>query len=112
MTSQPLLKRLLTDPRVSKDPRRHWPAWINGEISPQWPLYTWVAVQNMFTAYGSDHRRLRTLVSKAFTARRTAALRPPASRRWSAPSSTASPPPRPVRSPTCARATPTPSRSR
>ncbi|MBB4895543.1 cytochrome P450 [Streptomyces olivoverticillatus] len=76
MTSQPLLKRLLTDPRVSKDPRRHWPAWINGEISPQWPLYTWVAVQNMFTAYGSDHRRLRTLVSKAFTARRTAALRP------------------------------------
>lgn len=76
VTSQPLLKRLLTDPRVSKDPRRHWPAWINGEISPQWPLYTWVAVQNMFTAYGSDHRRLRTLVSKAFTARRTAALRP------------------------------------
>ncbi|MEU1312671.1 cytochrome P450 [Streptomyces cinnamoneus] len=76
MTSQPLLKRLLTDPRVSKDPRRHWPAWINGEISPEWPLYTWVAVTNMFTAYGSDHKRLRSLVAKAFTARRTAALRP------------------------------------
>lgn len=76
VTSQPLLKRLLTDPRVSKDPNRHWPAWINGEISPEWPLYTWVAVTNMFTAYGSDHKRLRTLVAKAFTARRTAALRP------------------------------------
>ncbi|GHF24478.1 cytochrome P450 [Streptomyces mashuensis] len=76
MTSQALLKRLLTDPRVSKDPHRHWPAWINGEISPEWPLYTWVAVTNMFTAYGSDHKRLRTLVAKAFTARRTAALRP------------------------------------
>ncbi|MEV8478413.1 cytochrome P450 [Streptomyces sp. NPDC051173] len=76
ITTQPLLKQLLTDPRVSKDPRRHWPAWINGEISPEWPLFTWVAVQNMFTAYGSDHKRLRTLVSKAFTARRTAALRP------------------------------------
>ncbi|MGW1074931.1 cytochrome P450 family protein [Streptomyces sp. NPDC002537] len=76
MTTQPLLKRLLTDPRVSKDPRRHWPAWINGEISPEWPLFTWVAVQNMFTAHGADHKRLRTLVSKAFTARRTAALRP------------------------------------
>ncbi|MBZ6472473.1 cytochrome P450 family protein [Streptomyces griseocarneus] len=76
VTSQPLLKRLLTDPRVSKDPRRHWPAWINGEISPEWPLYTWVSVTNMFTAYGSEHKRLRTLVAKAFTARRTAALRP------------------------------------
>ncbi|MGW0562737.1 cytochrome P450 family protein [Streptomyces sp. NPDC003016] len=71
-----LLKELLTDARVSKDPRRHWPAWINGEITPEWPLFTWVAVTNMFTAYGSDHRRLRKLVSTAFTARATETLRP------------------------------------
>ncbi|WKU47489.1 cytochrome P450 [Streptomyces sp. VNUA116] len=76
MTTQPLLKELLTDPRVSKDPNQHWPAWINGDISPEWPLFTWVAVRNMFTAYGTDHKRLRSLVAKAFTARRTAALRP------------------------------------
>ncbi|GAA0460853.1 cytochrome P450 [Streptomyces sp. NPDC046215] len=76
ITTQPLLKELLTDPRVSKDARRHWPAWANGEVSPEWPLFTWVAVQNMFTAYGGDHKRLRALVAKAFTARRTAALRP------------------------------------
>lgn len=76
VSSTPLLKRLLTDPRVSKDPRRHWQRWIDGEVSPDWPLFTWVAVQNMFTAYGTDHKRLRTLVSKAFTARRTNALRP------------------------------------
>ncbi|MEU9185954.1 cytochrome P450 [Streptomyces sp. NPDC048484] len=76
VSSTDLLKRLLTDPRVSKDPRLHWPLWINGEISPEWPLFTWVAVQNMFTAYGGEHKRLRTLVSKAFTARRTASLQP------------------------------------
>lgn len=71
-----LLKRLLTDPRVSKDAKRHWPLLANGVITPEWPLFAWVAVENMFTAYGGEHRRLRTLVSKAFTARRTAALQP------------------------------------
>ncbi|MDF2273437.1 cytochrome P450 [Streptomyces coacervatus] len=76
VSSPDLLRRLLTDPRVSKDPRRHWTRWINGEIAPEWPLFTWVAVQNMFTAYGGEHKRLRALVAKAFTARRTAALRP------------------------------------
>ncbi|MGW1747099.1 cytochrome P450 family protein [Streptomyces sp. NPDC002092] len=76
VSSPDLLKRLLTDPRVSKDARRHWTRWINGEVAPEWPLFTWVAVQNMFTAYGGEHKRLRALVSKAFTARRTAALQP------------------------------------
>ncbi|MFE2298369.1 cytochrome P450 [Streptomyces sp. NPDC059445] len=71
-----LLKRLLTDPRVSKDAQQHWPLLANGVITPEWPLFAWVAVENMFTAYGGEHRRLRTLVSKAFTARRTAALQP------------------------------------
>ncbi|MFD7707013.1 cytochrome P450 [Streptomyces sp. NPDC059786] len=76
VSSPKLLRRLLTDARVSKDPRLHWPAFAEGRITPDWPLFTWVAVQNMFTAYGGDHKRLRVLVSKAFTARRTAALQP------------------------------------
>jgi cytochrome P450 len=76
VTDLSLLRRLLTDSRVSKDPRRHWPMWINGEISPEWPLFAWLAVNNMLTAYGDNHRRLRRLISSAFTARRTAALGP------------------------------------
>ncbi|PZG13754.1 cytochrome P450 family protein [Nonomuraea aridisoli] len=76
ITRHESLRRLLADPRVSKDPRRHWPAYTSGKITSDWVLYSWVAVDNMFTAYGSEHRRLRSLVSKAFTARRTLALRP------------------------------------
>ncbi|MFF0494151.1 cytochrome P450 [Nocardia sp. NPDC004068] len=75
VTDFAVLKALLADPRVSKDPRQHWAAFINGEITETWPLLPWVAVDSMFTAYGPEHRRLRKLVSPAFTHRRTTAMK-------------------------------------
>lgn len=78
VTDQALIKQLLVDPRVSRDAYQHWPAWGNGEseLAKTWPLAMWVADRNMITAYGEEHRRLRKMVAKTFTARRTAELRP------------------------------------
>lgn len=76
VTDAAILRRLLTDSRVSKDARRHWTAFNTGEIPADWPLRSWVGVDNMFTAYGPEHRRLRKLVAPAFTHRRTTAMRP------------------------------------
>ncbi|GAA5106263.1 cytochrome P450 family protein [Nocardia iowensis] len=76
VTDTAMLHGLLTDSRVSKDARQHWTAFKTGQIPADWPLRSWVAVDNMFTAYGPEHRRLRKLVSPAFTHRRTMAMRP------------------------------------
>ncbi|MEU1272681.1 cytochrome P450 [Streptomyces sp. NPDC005799] len=76
VTSADLIKRLLLDPRVSKDAYRHWQAWIDGEVTGDWPLSIWVSVQNMVTAYGAEHTRLRRPVAGAFGIRRVNALRP------------------------------------
>ncbi|MBC3840023.1 cytochrome P450 [Streptacidiphilus sp. 4-A2] len=75
ITRHQTLKDLLTDARVSKDARRHWPDWISGEYRESW-ISMWVGVTNMLSSYGPDHTRLRRLVAPAFTARRTAELRP------------------------------------
>lgn len=75
VTHHAALRALLGDPRMSAD-SRHWTALAEGRVKPGWALYDFVTVKSMATADGADHRRLRALVSQAFTPSRVARLRP------------------------------------
>ncbi|WP_055690161.1 cytochrome P450 family protein [Streptomyces prasinus] len=68
-------RKLLTDPRLVKD-INVWGAWQRGEIAPDWPLIGLAnPPRSMLTVDGADHRRLRTLVAQALTARRVERMR-------------------------------------
>ncbi|MEV7414301.1 cytochrome P450 [Streptomyces sp. NPDC089919] len=69
------LKEFLSHPDVAKD-ARHCPALRDGSIPADWPLRVFADAQGMHTADGADHRRLRSLVGNAFTARQVERLRP------------------------------------
>lgn len=76
VTSHSVIKELLSNSKVTKSARNHWPAFYNGELAPDWEMISWVAMDNVSTSYGKDHVRLRRLIGKAFTPRRTEAIRP------------------------------------
>ncbi len=69
------LREFLAHPDVAKN-ALHFTALQSGGIPDGWPLRTFATVQGMTTADGADHRRLRSLVSRAFTARRVEELAP------------------------------------
>ncbi|MEU5160525.1 cytochrome P450 [Streptomyces sp. NPDC020875] len=76
-TTYDVLRTLILDPRVSKDPRKHWSRFAEVPANPSWAwILGWVGVINMLSTYGTDHTRLRKLVAPSFTARRTEAMRP------------------------------------
>lgn len=76
INSHALAKRVFADPRVAKDPRKHWPAFVKGDIRDDWPLISWVKMDSMTIADGDDHRRLRRLIAPDFGPRRIEAQRP------------------------------------
>ncbi|MEU8435184.1 cytochrome P450 [Streptomyces sp. NPDC029216] len=69
------LKEFLAHPDVAKD-ARHFPGLHDGTVPADWPLRVFANAQGMHTADGADHRRLRSLVGNAFTARQVERLRP------------------------------------
>ncbi|MTE22525.1 cytochrome P450 [Streptomyces sp. TRM43335] len=76
VTDYAVAREILSDHRFSKDGRRHFGAYVDGEVGEDFPLIGWVLMENMTTAYGADHTRLRKPCAQAFTPRRVEALRP------------------------------------
>ncbi|MFD3524541.1 cytochrome P450 [Streptomyces sp. NPDC058653] len=73
VTRGDIVRKLLVDPRISKDARRSWPGYQPWSIP--W-LAPWVDVKSQFTSDGADHARLKGLVGRAFTPARIEAMRP------------------------------------
>jgi cytochrome P450 len=77
VTRHDLLRRILLDPKVSKDARQHWRLWPEVSARPEW---AWINVvvggQTMLNAYGAEHQRLRRLLAPSFTSHRTKAIQP------------------------------------
>jgi cytochrome P450 len=69
------LRDFLADPKVAKD-ARHFAALRDGLVPERWPLTASAVADDMNTADGDHHRRLRGPATKAFTPRRVAAMRP------------------------------------
>lgn len=76
VTGYHVARQVLADERFAKDARRHWPAYIEGTLDPDFPLLAWARMDNMSTADGEPHARQRRLVASAFSPQRVEALRP------------------------------------
>jgi cytochrome P450 len=68
-----MIRRLTSDPLVSRDFAQHWPG--RHDVPEGWALAPVAFQANFLNAYGAEHRRLRGMVTPAFGPRRVAAMR-------------------------------------
>ncbi|MFD8480486.1 cytochrome P450 [Kitasatospora sp. NPDC059673] len=74
VTRHSVIEALTTDPRVSRDFRRHWPG--RTEVPEGWPLAAIAFQESFLNAYGEEHRRLRRRNAPAFSPQRVERMRP------------------------------------
>ncbi|MFF1906515.1 cytochrome P450 [Kitasatospora sp. NPDC058218] len=74
VTRTEVIRALAGDPRVSRDPRKHWPGLA--DVPEGWPLAPLALQQTFFNLYGSEHRAARRRMTPSFAPRRVSALRP------------------------------------
>ncbi|MER5769125.1 cytochrome P450 family protein [Streptomyces sp. NPDC001985] len=74
VTRHSVIQRLTGDPRVSRDPYRHWPGLA--DVPEGWSLAVSALMRNFLNSYGDEHRRLRRRMAPSFSPRRVEALRP------------------------------------
>lgn len=64
------------DDRIFGKHASHWSALQDGKVPVDWPLLPLLCAEHMLMRDGAAHRRLRGLLSKAFTRARIEAMRP------------------------------------
>ncbi|WP_416874059.1 cytochrome P450 family protein [Kitasatospora sp. SC0581] len=74
VTRSSVIRALTGDPRISRDPRRHWPGLAS--VPEGWPMGPIAFQQNFFNLYGGEHRSARRRMAPSFAPRRVSALRP------------------------------------
>ncbi|WP_017571573.1 cytochrome P450 family protein [Nocardiopsis halotolerans] len=77
VTHHETARELLTDTRLVKDVA-HWDDYQSGRIPENWPLLSTIppTPTNLLGTDGAEHRRLRLLTARAFSARSVERLRP------------------------------------
>ncbi|MGW2477758.1 cytochrome P450 family protein [Streptomyces sp. NPDC001665] len=75
VTDYKLLAELTADPRVGRD-WRNWEALRRGEIPDDWPLLSMIRLNNLMARDGTEHRRLRRPLTRAFTRARVERMGP------------------------------------
>ncbi|PSK86213.1 cytochrome P450 [Murinocardiopsis flavida] len=74
VTRHSVIREMTTDPRISRDPHRHWPGIA--DIPEGWQLAAITLQRTFVNAYGAEHRQRRRRLAPSFSPRRVAAMRP------------------------------------